>query len=239
MASTKKYLKIDAIQSIKIFKREALKKYNIEFCDDPLLIFEDLYAIYKSAFPVSEQKSKDELYLLVQSDHYIITSIRDDHVLCGFCIVFSPLDENFALLEYMAISESHRQNGLGKRLLTETISRLNKVPLLIEIDSPDDPGDTQKLNAKRENFYFSLGCRMIEGFDYILGLKTSLPPPPMKMMVYYPDQDSIQTKLLRKYIESIYRRVYSQPVLHTNLEKMFAHLSPFLNLKGENDGYSV
>lgn len=197
--------------------------------------FDPFFAIYASAFPLSEQKPKEEISNLLHNTEYTFFLMRDGKEIIGFSIFFTPRQSDFHLLEYMAVSPTARNGGLGSFLFTQSLQKLSErfgvKPLFIEIDSPDDPMQDQRINRRREDFYRKNGCTKIESFRYILGLKSDLPPPSMHMMVYYPTQHEISTVFLRNCIEIIYRDVYGRATTDPAITDMFAHLPETLLLQ--------
>ena len=70
--------------------------------------------------------------------------------------MYHPKQDDFFLLEYMAVDETQRGIGLGSTLLKQSIEHLFKTQgtraLLIEIDSPEKTQMSKKF-AKKENSF--------------------------------------------------------------------------------------
>ena len=174
--------------------------------------FDGFYAIYSTAFPHSEQKSRDTLLHMISSAFYTVYLAYNDEKIVGFCMMYHALNEDFFLLEYMAINETQRGVGLGSTLLKSSIEQLYKAhgerALLIEIESPDEPSLDQKIREKREQFYRHLGALKIDSFDYILALQSVEKAPKMKLLVYHQNVRDIPKKTLQRWLEKIYMDVY-------------------------------
>ena len=174
--------------------------------------FDGFYAIYSTAFPHSEQKSRDTLLDMISSAFFTVYLAYNDEKIVGFCMMYHALNEDFFLLEYMAVNETLRGVGLGSTLLKSSIEQLYKAhgirALLIEIESPDEPSLDQKIREKREQFYRHLGALKIDSFDYILALESAEEPPKMKLLVYHPNLRAIPKETLQKWLEKIYVDVY-------------------------------
>ena len=103
--------------------------------------FDGFYAIYSTSFPQSEQKSREALMLMKDSLEYTVFIAYYDEKIAGFCIMYHPLNDDFFLLEYMAVDATLRGLGVGSTLLTQSIQSLFNTygtrALLIEIDSPE------------------------------------------------------------------------------------------------------
>ena len=174
--------------------------------------FDGFYAIYSRAFPLSEQKSRDALVAMQQASCYTIYLAYDDEKIVGFCIMYHPYNEDFFLLEYMAIDEKKRSLGFGSTLLTHSIEQLFATHgtriILIEIDAPKEASLEQTICTKREEFYRRLGALKIESFEYILPLQLHGKPPPMKLLVYCPTVCTLSKKMLQTWLEKLYMGVY-------------------------------
>ena len=59
--------------------------------------------------------------------------------------------------------------------------------------------------VRRKKFYRNLGCREVEGFNYIMPPLSRSTPPAMDLMVYRRDlPEAIAKALLREWVEDIY-----------------------------------
>lgn len=196
--------------------------------------FDDFYAIYCVSFPLSEQKSYEELLRMGNSSCYTIFTAQNDEQTLGFCIFFHDTNVDFYLLEYMAIDTQKRSLGLGSKLLLASIEALIKryglKPLLIEIDSPEKPSDEQHIREKREQFYRKQGARKIDPFDYILPLNSDEAPPPMELLVYHPTLTQISREHLKRWLEILYTNVYGCDKDDARIEAMLKNTPPIFNL---------
>lgn len=196
--------------------------------------FDGFYAIYSTAFPPSEQKSRDALLHMVHASFYTIYLAYNDEKIVGFCIMYHPDNEDFFLLEYMAVDETQRGIGLGSTLLQSSIEYLYNTcgirALLIEIDSPEKSSHEQEIRKKREQFYRRLGALTIDPFDYILALQSSQEPPPMELLVYHPRMKEVPKETLHHWLEKLYVDVYGCARNDPRIAQMLDHAPPILNL---------
>ena len=203
-------------------------------CQKCMDSFDDFYAIYSISFPPSEQKSKKELLIMLDSPDYTIFTSKIETQTVGFCIIFHSEQTSFYLLEYMAIDGTKRSLGIGSKLffhaITQIFSEHGIKPVLIEIDSPEEKSDEQNLREKREQFYKKLGCRKIEPFDYILAIKSNQIAPPMELLVYHNDMQNILKSQLQEWLEGIYTLVYGCAKDDERINKMISHSPQILNL---------
>lgn len=196
--------------------------------------FDGFYAIYSTAFPLCEQKSRDALLAMQHASFYTIYLAYNDEKIVGFCIMYHPHDDNFFLLEYMAVDESLRGIGLGSTLLKSSIDQLFKThdirALLIEIESPEEPSSDKEIREKREQFYRHLGALRIDSFDYILALQSLEAPPKMKLLIYHPSLREISKPTLQKWLEKIYVDVYGYNQNDPRIVQMLKGVPTILNL---------
>ncbi len=195
--------------------------------------FDKIYAIYEKSFPLSEQKSKEFFRTLFEREDYSIFICQNQDEIEGFTIFYTPLSLDFILLEYMAINGNIRSKGLGSKLFQYSISQLHKFdtkPILIEIDSTKDDSKNCAMNNKRADFYRKNSCKIVENFDYILGLKSEYRASKMELMVYFPNKKHIEKKSLKRYIQEIYSNVYNRSHDDEDIEKMFENLDENLIL---------
>jgi len=203
-------------------------------CQKNMNNFDDFYAIYSISFPLSEQKSKEELLIMLNSPDYTIFTSKIETQTVGFCIIFHSEQTSFYLLEYMAIDGTKRSLGIGSKLFShitmQIFSKYGIKPMLIEIDSPEEKSDEQNLREKREQFYKRLGCRKIEPFDYILAIKSDQITPPMELLVYHDGMQNILKSQLQEWLEDIYMLVYGCAKDDERITKMLSHAPQILNL---------
>ena len=206
---------------------KALEQNNLEE-------FDGFYAIYSTAFPISEQKSRDALLQMAHASFYTIYLAYYDEKMVGFCIMYHPYNDDFFLLEYMAVDETQRGIGLGSTLLKSSIEQLFEThgtrTLLIEIDSPEKSSIDHEIRKKREEFYRRLEALKIDPFDYILALQSSEEAPPMELLVYHPRMREVSKETLQTWLEKLYENVYGCTKDDPRIAQMLEHVPPILNL---------
>ena len=175
--------------------------------------FEALYAIYCESIALREQKSKADLAAMVSKPNYRLLLAQDDSSVVGFSIVFVASSESFCLLEYMAVDKSYRGRGVGSELFEETVGIVYRsrglIPVLLEVDSDNEPSPDQAERQRRQNFYRRLSCRRIADCAYILPLPGESAPPEMDLFVYVPEPaPTIRRASLERWLKLIYRDVY-------------------------------
>jgi hypothetical protein len=177
--------------------------------------FSDVYRIYREAIPVREQKSRSAMERLVGSSDYRTWAATNGEQVTGMAVFFAPPSESFALLEYMAVDRGLRDRGIGAGLFRSTLSSLRQerpeLVLLLEVDSDRDASSLDReIRQRRKSFYRRLGCRVIEGCNYILPLPGAGDPPLMDLMLHPPaHRPCILRRELEHWLRCIYRDVYS------------------------------
>lgn len=175
--------------------------------------FEALYAIYRESISVREQKSKAALSAMVSRPGYRFLLCQEDKTVIAFSILFVSADENFCLLEYMAVDPRCRGHGVGSKLFADTVKSVHRehdtMPILIEVDADREFCADGGVSRRRQRFYRRLGCRRIADCAYILPLPAEGPPPEMDLWVYAMKRAAtIRRASLERWLQIIYRDVY-------------------------------
>jgi GNAT superfamily N-acetyltransferase len=177
--------------------------------------FEEFYNIYADSISARERKSKAWISEMAgRAEYKILLLKRDVHVI-GFCVLFLPPSESFGLLEYMAVADAHRNQGLGSELFRRSLQSAAEarptqpVPLLLEVDSDREKSADQTLRTRRLQFYRRLGCLTLSGLRYNMPLPGEGPPPEMDLLIY-PGSGlhEVPKSQLEGWLKSIYQDVY-------------------------------
>ena len=175
--------------------------------------FEEFYKIYVESIPLRERKPKTQMSAIIARPDYKILLLNRNAAVIGFSIFFSPGNQLFCLLEYMAVHSAYRNLGLGRELFLrsfqEVVSMRETIHALIEVDSDREQSADQEIRRRRQRFYRRLGCLRIDGLSYALPLSGEGPPPQMDLMVYPPDRlPLIRRHQLEQWLKVIYNQVY-------------------------------
>jgi GNAT superfamily N-acetyltransferase len=189
--------------------------------------FEELVAIYREALPSSERKPSTQLAAMIEKPGYVFSILLLADAVVGFAISVCFERSGACLIEYMAIAGDLRGRGLGKTLF----NRVTELPeirdryLLLEVESERTPSDDHLERVGRKLFYRKLGCRQIEGLEYVMPAVSSSTPPAMDIMVRRQDlPGDISKDLLRTWLEDIYVSVYSKSATDPRIDKMLENL---------------
>jgi GNAT superfamily N-acetyltransferase len=201
--------------------------------------FVALLKIYQTSIDPSEQKSAEDLARALADRRYrfSVTSLptaENQHAVVGFSIMYTPSQDDFWLLEYMAVAPGARSRGLGRAIFNAAASAARAEGRLygvLEVDAVSGSFEQRQERRRRLAFYQSLGCRAIEALDYILPLETNGEPPPMKLLVA---ADAATTHIMRaqveRWVERIYVEVYRRTKADPRITAMAAKLQPVVAL---------
>ena len=157
--------------------------------------------IYTPAFPDAEIREDPSYWLnLLESDPWpdppqplldVILAIDDAGRILGGVTIELYRGAAVGFLTYIAVRETARGQGIGRRLVAAARSWLDEtggadVPMLAETERYEDGGDDaeREATALRQRRLAGLGARMVE-FDYIMPpLRPGLSPHRLHMMVF-------------------------------------------------------
>jgi GNAT superfamily N-acetyltransferase len=171
--------------------------------------FERALAIYREAIAPSEQRPEEEIRTLLGRPDYVVLAAEQGGEVVGFAISYVPLAEDFWLFEYVATTPAERGRGAGAALVLEATSLAGEGRVgLVEADA--DTG-YDPVARKRLHFYTRLGCRKLDGLDYLLPLRThGLPPPMLLLALAPPNVASLSVEAVERWLRLIYIGVYRQ-----------------------------
>lgn len=185
----------------------------IRLTPDNLEGFVYLNSIYREAIPVNERKSEDDLKKLILREDYLVYLLMRYEEVSAFAILYRSIPEKIALLEYMAVVRSHRNGGIGGRILSRlfTAEVLGKdCPVcLVEVDAPGPAHADTEIRQRRQNFYRRNGCLLLRDFSYILPLPGGDQPADMELMAFFPGEVKfVGRDNLEAWLRDIYTHVY-------------------------------
>ena len=117
---------------------------------------EKIRRLYERSFPKSEKKPWRVILDKCTEGSMKIISIEEKSAFLGLMIFI--LHSDLVLLDYFAISEEHRGEGIGSLALSRVASQLDGKRLLLEIEDPEDTdADNLDERVRRSHFYARLG----------------------------------------------------------------------------------
>jgi len=204
---------------------EALTLDRVKLASDPR--FDQLVAIYREALPRSERKPAAKLAKMIAQPGYIFLVLMLDGKVVGFAIAVCFERTDACLIEYMAIAGEMRGHGLGHTLFKSVLElpEIRDRYLLAEVESEEVPSADHVDRVRRKRFYRKLGCRQIEGLDYIMPAVSTSTPPAMNILVYRRElPEDLSKGQLRMWLEDIYVNVYWRSSSDPQIDKMLENL---------------
>ena len=139
-------------------KSESLTKRRVTGVDDPLFL--DSLDIYRTSFPVHEQRRIQDFPLAFQDPGFCYeVFLNGEGRVVAMLVTWRR--EQFVYLEYFAVDASLRGQGAGQRILEELRDAF-PYKVILEIDPPEDG-----ISRRRLGFYQRHGFVPNPQFDYI------------------------------------------------------------------------
>lgn len=127
--------------------------------------------LYEEAFPIEERRPFSLLEQEVEQGFMELLVIEVDGVPSG--LVFTSFQGELALLEFLAIDEKKRGQGLGSQVLSLLKDRYKEKRFFLEIETPMIDNNTD-IRYRREQFYIQNGFLPIGIFVLFQGVKMKL-----------------------------------------------------------------
>lgn len=110
--------------------------------------FDKVFAIMEQSFPTDERRPYGEQKKLLDNPAY---SIYITPLLDAFIAAWEF--EDFVFIEHFAVDSSHRNTGLGSRILTEFLENQNKT-VCLEVELPDTELSKRRIGFYERNGFF-------------------------------------------------------------------------------------
>jgi len=179
---------------------------------------DQLFALYRDAFPASERRDESDLRHALATPAYRLLTKHENDQLLGFAILFIPPATDFALLEYLAVHPEQHSKGIGRALVSSAIEQTASRSLLTEVESPTpDPATT-----RRQQFYRRAGFTPIANLQYQLPLPGN--PPPMELWLHQLSPLLLDHARLSRWLTTIYTDVYARPSTDPRIAQMLNNL---------------
>jgi len=128
---------------------------------------EQVYAIYCASFPPSEQIDFSDIVSSVASGERLIFVAKKAGNAVGFALTMPLSCAYVHLLEYLAVTEKSRNQGIGSALLQYVAQWLrtneNSIGILIEVECPEEGTlEERTLRTRRINLYRRNGADIVE-----------------------------------------------------------------------------
>jgi len=128
--------------------------------------------LYESAFPREEQIPFEQLITLTDYQEFDFTAWMSGEHLIGMTIVLQLPKVNW--FWYFAVVEQARGQGIGQHILTLIKQRYSNAPLVLDMESPQQPSTNHEQRLRRREFYRRNGfsdtdtLKTYDGVDYTI-----------------------------------------------------------------------
>ncbi len=195
---------------------------------------ERLHTIYVQSFPPRERDDLDGLLARVaEGSRQLFVARRIPSLkLIGFSLTVPLPRANAQLLEYMAVSATERNRGIGHRLLELTKRALRAEGcsgIVLEVEPPEDAhGEERRLRRRRIDFYRRNGAQVADcARGYRMPDLSGDGDVPM-LLLWIPLDRSVsppKRERLRLVVSEIFHTAYQRPEEDPLLEANLASLA--------------
>ena len=172
------------------------------------IYYDDAMLIYQEAFPPGELQPLSKISARITAGKSeLFVGIIDEEVIC-MALLWDFSHSDFTLLDYMAVSERHRNHHFGGKFFNFLVDKVksNHKFLLIEAENYLF-GDNREQRKKRINFYLKNGSYLLDNVPYMLPSLDKSSPLEMLLMI----APKYKNMLLKKSeIENLIKRLYDE-----------------------------
>ncbi len=178
--------------------------------DHKHLHFKEVLTIYEACFPKEERNPESRIIYRLENKLSRMFVVTEQDTVIAFAFV-AVLNNNFLLLDYIAVSEKYQNKGIGSLLLKFILDEFTDKKIILEVENPAF-GANKLVKEKRIAFYKRFGIKIFDTIRYILPpLDNTKNYTEMLLMYYYKNENlcltSEQTRML---LEDIYLSVYQR-----------------------------
>lgn len=169
-----------------------------------------LVGLYEQAFPVNERQPNQVIANRLEQKECKLYVADMNNTFLGFAILWNFESNEILFLDYLAVDENYRNQGIGKFLMAKLIDEAseNKYRLLIEIENPNEGGNLEERNSRYE-FYKRFGFKHIAFVDYMLPPLNGSDPTSMFLLTL-PEIFIEEKDKLCSIIKELYAKVYNR-----------------------------
>ncbi len=176
--------------------------------------FDDIYLDMLNQFPADELKTFDHFNKLFKTNLYNVFRCFNNDIEVGYVICF--IDEEFILVDYLAVYKKYQSMGYGEKILRTLFNNNSiKQAVLFEVEKIDN----DDINTiRRQEFYKKLGC-INSGINYLF---PSYNNPISMDLLYYPLLEKKPNKnyilnFVKKFFDIIHFDVKEKDVIYSKI----------------------
>ena len=161
-------------------------------------------------FPPSELKALSSIMNMRNRGVYDVIGAYEDDVFVAYALMYRDVSARVVLLDYLAVDESYRGQGIGTALLSrlkEHYAHSSDV-LLIECERPKAAPDETGAR-KRIDFYMHAGAELTSVRIWLFGVEYSI--------LVLPCQESMPARNWAQQMLALYRQMLPQDLYEKNV----------------------
>lgn len=178
---------------------------------------EELIGVYNALavrhFPPDELKETGRIQEYLENGLYSGFGLFQDSLMLSYALFFQIPGENFMLLDYYAVLEAHRGDGIGSRYLQLMKRKLREARgIYIESENPETAAQAEEkeMRRKRVSFYLRNGAVSTGLTSCLFGVSYSI--------LYLPVQEtSVQPDYFHE-LDTIYRNMFPPKVYEEHVK---------------------
>jgi GNAT superfamily N-acetyltransferase len=115
---------------------------------------EEVRKLYHDSFPEDERIPWFRLMNML-AERKLFHVYREDSRLVGISCIFP--DTSISYLAYLAVVPERRNHGYGSEIMKELLRAYDGVPMVIDIEEPDEQAENNGERLRRRDFYIRCG----------------------------------------------------------------------------------
>ncbi len=160
--------------------------------------FEDLFNLYRNAFPFAERRSRDGLIQILETeDRFCAYALIQNHNFAGLFHFWTF--ETFYYIEHLAVVPHLRNQKIGTQAMKFFMEQI-QLPVVLEVELP-----TSQKKRKRIEFYQHQGFEPLAQFYEQPPYENQKKFTPLKLMSSNPEFTDTHFEFIR---DTLYRKVY-------------------------------
>lgn len=151
-------------------------------------------------FPEDERKPLPIIETLYEKGHYEGLGLYDKDTLTAYAFFIKIPGQSAMLLDYYAVMEQHRSNGMGSFFLSKMVEfYADKDGIILETEDPKEAADEKEKNIrnKRNAFYLRNNADFTDTQSILFGVKFNI--------LYLPIAKEQDNEKIHTELENIYK----------------------------------